>query len=98
MIKQFFKNSTIYIIGNILVKGISLFLVPIYTRYLSPGEYGIIDLFSVIGSFISLTITYRNITSNSKILSRCKNIKREERIYFYCFFIHRFYVYYLFDN
>jgi O-antigen/teichoic acid export membrane protein len=57
MIKTFFQNSFIYTIGNILVKGISLFLVPIYTRYLSPGEYGIIDLFSVIGSFISLTIT-----------------------------------------
>lgn len=56
MIKAFFKNSFIYTFGTVLTKGMSLLLVPIYTRYLSPSEYGIIDLFVIVASIISLTI------------------------------------------
>lgn len=56
MIKAFLRNSFIYTIGTILTKGISILLVPIYTRYLSPSEYGIIDLFVILTSIISLTI------------------------------------------
>jgi len=57
MIKTFFKNSFIYTIGTILNKGIGVILIPIYTRYLSPSEYGIMDLFMILGSVITLTIT-----------------------------------------
>jgi O-antigen/teichoic acid export membrane protein len=56
MIKSFLKNSLIYTIGTILTRGISIILVPIYTRYLSPDEYGIIDLFMILTSIVSLTI------------------------------------------
>ncbi|MDA9963265.1 oligosaccharide flippase family protein [Gammaproteobacteria bacterium] len=56
MIKEFLFNSFIYSIGNILTRGISFFLVPLYTRYLTPEEYGLIDFFMIFGSIISLTI------------------------------------------
>lgn len=56
MIKAFFRNSFIYTIGTVLTRGISILLVPIYTRYLSPTEYGIIDLFVILTSIIGLTI------------------------------------------
>lgn len=56
MIKTFFKNSFIYTIGTILTRGIGIILVPIYTRYLTPSEYGVIDLFMILTSIISLTI------------------------------------------
>ena len=56
MIKVFFKNSLIYTIGTMLTRSISILLIPIYTRYLSPSEYGIIDLFVILTSLISLTI------------------------------------------
>jgi len=56
MFKTFFKNSFVYTIGNILTRGINIILLPIYTRYLTPVQYGIIDLFSIIASIISLTV------------------------------------------
>lgn len=56
MIKTFFKNSLIYTIGTILTRSIGIILIPIYTRYLSPSEFGFIDLFMILGSIISLTI------------------------------------------
>ena len=34
-----------YTVGSVLTRGVAIFLLPIYTKYLSPAEYGIIDLF-----------------------------------------------------
>lgn len=56
MLKTFFKNSFIYTIGTVFTKGIGIFLLPIYTRYLTPAQYGIMDLFMILGSLVSLTI------------------------------------------
>ena len=56
MIKTFLKNSFIYTIGTVLTRGIGIILLPIYTRYLTPVEYGVIDLFMILASILSLTI------------------------------------------
>ena len=56
MLKIFFKNSLIYTVGHTLTSGIAIFLLPIYTRYLLPAEYGVIDMFMVVAAIINLTI------------------------------------------
>ena len=56
MIKSFIKNSAIYTIATVFTRGIAIFLIPIYTRYLTPSEYGIIDYFIILTSIINLTI------------------------------------------
>lgn len=56
MIKRFFKDSAIYTLGNILTRGLAIFMLPIYTRLLSPSDYGVIDMISIIGSLVNVTI------------------------------------------
>ncbi len=41
-----------------LTRGIAIFLVPIYTRYLTPSEYGIIDFFMIVAAVVNLTISF----------------------------------------
>lgn len=41
---KFIKSSGIYFIGNVLIKTISFFMLPIYTKYISPNDYGTYDL------------------------------------------------------
>lgn len=41
---KLFKNSIIFAIGNLGSKLVSILLVPLYTYYLSTGEYGAVDL------------------------------------------------------
>jgi O-antigen/teichoic acid export membrane protein len=36
--------SAVYGLGNVLVRGLAFLLLPLYTRYLSPAEYGIVAL------------------------------------------------------
>ena len=56
MIKAFFKDSAVYTIPAFLSRGLSLILVPLYTRVLSPGDYGALDLLTVFATIINLTI------------------------------------------
>ena len=46
------KNTSIYSFGEILPKFISFFLLPLYTRFLTPHDYGIISYTSSIVAFL----------------------------------------------
>ena len=56
MIRRFFKDSLVYTIPTVLSRGLSIFLVPLYTRVLSPSDYGVLDLVMVFGSLVTLTV------------------------------------------
>lgn len=46
-----------YLVSSFLTKGLALLLLPIYTRYLSPAEYGILNSLSSIGQFLPILIS-----------------------------------------
>lgn len=60
MIQQFIKEGSIYSISTIATKGISLLLIPFYTAFFSPADYGVLDLLvvfsGVVNAFVSLQI------------------------------------------
>jgi O-antigen/teichoic acid export membrane protein len=47
-IKSIFKHTSIYSVGSLLSKGIGFFMIPLYTHYLNPQDYGILDLLTVL--------------------------------------------------
>lgn len=52
--KNLFKNSFLYVLGDILNKSIPFFMLPILTRYLTPEDYGIISIFTVLVSMFAV--------------------------------------------
>lgn len=52
-IGRFFKHSSVYAIGNILNRLGAFLLLPLYTGYLSVGQYGALELFYSIYAVIS---------------------------------------------
>lgn len=52
--KKVLKNSSIYGIVSILQKTIGFFLLPLYTSYLTPQDYGITAVVGSIVSFLSI--------------------------------------------
>jgi O-antigen/teichoic acid export membrane protein len=52
-LSQLCKDSLIYGIGGIFAKGLSFFLLPVYTRIFSPADYGTIEMLTVISSFLA---------------------------------------------
>ncbi len=60
-LKKTAKHSAIYAVGTMISRLTGLVMLPIYTRYLTPADYGIIELFSIaielMGILIGLRIT-----------------------------------------
>lgn len=54
MTKKLFKNSSIYILGDVLNKAVPFFMLPVLTRYLTPEDYGIISVFTVLVSILAV--------------------------------------------
>lgn len=46
-LKKIFRHTAIFSFSSILSKGIGLLLLPLYTRYLSPADYGILELLAL---------------------------------------------------
>ncbi|MDO8963193.1 MAG: oligosaccharide flippase family protein [Coriobacteriia bacterium] len=76
-IKRVFKDSVIYGMGGLLPKVVGVVLVPIYTRFLLPADYGLMSLASMVttmtgvimmlGQNGSLTLFFRSSqTDNSE--------------------------------
>jgi O-antigen/teichoic acid export membrane protein len=56
MLKVFLKNSVIYSLSRFVSQGISLFLVPFYTRIFTPNDYGVIDLLNICIAIVVLVL------------------------------------------
>jgi len=53
---KFLKNSMIYLSADILNKAMPFLLLPILTTYLTPRDYGLISLFSIITGILTIII------------------------------------------
>lgn len=56
MIKRFFRDGLIYSIPTFVSRGISVLLIPLYTRVLSPADYGAWDMLLVFMNLVRLTV------------------------------------------
>ena len=56
MLKALLRDAVVYGASTVLTRAVSLLVVPIYTRILSPAEYGAIDILSIFGNLITLTV------------------------------------------
>ena len=53
-LKRLVKHSGIFGIGVILSKGFGFFMIPVYTRFLAPKDYGVLELLDMIVFFAGI--------------------------------------------
>jgi O-antigen/teichoic acid export membrane protein len=56
LLGRLLRDSAIYGLSSVLARGISLLLLPFYTRVLTPSDYGLVDLATVFASLVNLTV------------------------------------------
>jgi O-antigen/teichoic acid export membrane protein len=56
MIRDFFRDSAIYGSAKALTGAITFLSLPIYTRALAPGEYGVIDMLTSVAAVVHVTV------------------------------------------
>lgn len=49
-------NSAVYSVTTLLQKGIGFFLLPLYTAFLTPEDYGIVNVVTSVSSFLAVLI------------------------------------------
>lgn len=76
MIKSFLKDAIIYTLPTILSRGITIFLLPIYTRIASPEELGALDLFLVFGNIVALTIALEISQGIARYIPELSDVKQ----------------------
>ena len=54
--KKFLSNSILYIIGSMITPAIGLIMLPIYTNYLSPDEYGTMTMIQTLAGMFQLLL------------------------------------------
>lgn len=47
ILRRFLRDSGIYALSAVMSRGVAIVLVPLYTRFLQPAEYGALDLLTV---------------------------------------------------
>lgn len=52
------KSTTIYTVGNIIPKLVGFVLLPIYTRYLTPSDYGVVNSMEVMSGLLLVLFTF----------------------------------------
>ena len=55
-LRQLGKDSVIYGFGGMFARGIGFFLLPVYTRIFTPGEYGTIEMLMVLNSLLGTVL------------------------------------------
>lgn len=55
-VKNLLKHSSVYGSANLLQKGIGFIMIPLYTYYLSPADYGVLELMDLTINVISMLI------------------------------------------
>lgn len=83
--KEFIKDTIVYGLGSGIKKFIGLFLLPFYTRALSPSDYGILDTLSTSVFFISAFLNMGLDTASGFYFFKGKDDKEKGEIIFTVF-------------
>jgi O-antigen/teichoic acid export membrane protein len=57
-LRKVFKGASIYGLGEVLVKASGFFLIPIYTRVLTPADYGIVGYLQVFLQIATVIVAF----------------------------------------
>lgn len=55
-LKRLAGKSIIYGLGQVFLRGIGFFLLPLYTRYLTPAEYGVVAVGTTVAAVLSVLL------------------------------------------
>lgn len=80
MLKGVLRDSIVYGVASVLTKGLAIFLLPIYTRVLSPADYGAFELLITLGSLANLVVALEITQGLSRYWSEISEPSKRTRL------------------
>lgn len=50
------RDTLLYGLATLLVRGLQIFLIPVYSRALGSGDYGVVETMAIAGALVNLTV------------------------------------------
>ena len=57
-IPRFLRHASLYSLGTIMRNAASLLLLPVYTHYLTPADYGLVELITVVTTLVGNLVSF----------------------------------------
>lgn len=80
VIKRLLSHSAIYWVGTLLTNMIGFFLIPLYTRYLNPADYGVLELLVLTVNIITLLIGLQLTNAIAKFYDSAEGIDNKNKV------------------
>lgn len=74
------RDTLVYGVSAILSRGLSFIVLPIYTRILSPADYGALDMITVVGSLANLVVALEVTQGLVRFLGDVGSIEERRRL------------------
>ena len=79
-IKNIVKHTSMYSVGSIASKAIGFFLIPLYTHFLSPEDYGVLELLTMMVILTGIIIQGGIATAVFKFFNNYESDKDKKQI------------------
>lgn len=73
MLQRFIRDSLIYSIPRLLSGAMGVVLVPIYTKYLLPNQYGVMDILNIVYTLVNFIICFEITQAVARFLADAKD-------------------------
>ena len=78
-ILEILKDSSIYGVSKILGQVVTFFLIPLYTSYLSPEDYGILSIVGVMSVSLGLFMNFGLDSATYRYAAMAKNEEEKNK-------------------
>jgi len=80
VIKRLLSHSAVYWVGTLLTNMIGFFLIPLYTRYLNPADYGVLELLVLTVNIITILIGLQLTNAIAKSYDSAEGIVSKNKV------------------
>jgi O-antigen/teichoic acid export membrane protein len=77
--KSLLNQSALYGLSIFLMKGISLVMLPVYTSYLAPADYGRLELLVVFANIVSIVLGFGLVEALYRFVGLAEGIEKKQR-------------------
>ncbi|GAW97409.1 MULTISPECIES: lipopolysaccharide biosynthesis protein [Colwellia] len=85
--KNLLNQSALYGLSIFLMKGISLLMLPVYTHYLTPEDYGRLEVLVVFSNVVSIILGFGLVEALYRFVGLADGIEKKQRHAAECLFI-----------
>lgn len=79
-LKNILKHTSIYSLGSILQKMIGFAMIPVYTRFLSPADYGVLELLTLVTIVLSMVLSFRLESAMVRYYSEYEDVRERHKL------------------